>query len=102
MTRNQVTLVGRLGTDAFITTFENGSSVARFNLAVDDGKKSEANKTNFYRIFAWGNTAEFLTSHCKKGSKIAVSGRLVNRTYVAKTGESRRVSEIEVRQVVKF
>lgn len=100
--KNQVTLVGRLGTDAFITTFENGSSIARFQLAVDDMKSNKNNTPLFYRIFAWGSTADFLTNYCKKGSKVAVSGRLVNRTYLAKTGEQRKVTEVEVRQVVKF
>lgn len=102
MTRNQVTLVGRLGTDAFITTFENGSSVARYRLAINETENKNSDQALFYPIFAWGNTAEFLTNHCKKGTKVAISGRLVYRTYIAKSGEQRKVTEVEVRQVVKF
>lgn len=99
MTRNQVTLVGRLGSDAAITTFENGSKVARFQLAVQDSNNDQA---NFYKLFAWGNTAEFVTSYCKKGNKVAVSGRLVNRTFLGDDGNPRKITEVEVRQVVKF
>lgn len=103
MLRNQVTLVGRLGSDATITTFENGSMVARFQFAVDNQlKKVESDSKALYRMFAWGNTANFLTNYCRKGNKLAVSGRLVNRTYVDKEGRSHRVTEVEVRQVVKF
>ncbi|AEA42804.1 single-stranded DNA-binding protein [Fluviicola taffensis] len=103
MLRNQVTLVGRLGSDATITTFENGSMVARFQFAVEGEKKNaDSEKGLFYRMFAWGNTASFLTSYCQKGSKLAVSGRLVNRTYIDKEGFAKRVTEVEVRQVVKF
>ncbi|MDR0803271.1 single-stranded DNA-binding protein [Fluviicola sp.] len=102
MLRNQVTLVGRLGSDATITTFENGSVVARFQFAVDSYQQQTEADTAFYRMFAWGNTANFLTNYCRKGNKLAVSGRLVNRTYVDKDGSTKRVTEVEVRQVVKF
>ncbi|MNE56521.1 Single-stranded DNA-binding protein SsbB [compost metagenome] len=103
MLRNQVTLVGRLGSDATITTFENGSMVARFQFAVDKQKKQvESDPVALYRMFAWGNTASFLTNYCRKGSHLAVSGRLVNRTYVDRDGSTKRVTEVEVRQVVKF
>lgn len=103
MLRNQVTLVGRLGSDATITTFENGSMVARFQFDVDpqtERVKTEAHV--LYRMFAWGNTASFLTNYCRKGNKMAVSGRLVNRTYIDKEGRAQRITEVEVRQVVKF
>lgn len=102
MLRNQVTLVGRLGSDAAITTFENGSTVARFQFAVDGKKPQMESDAVFYRMFAWGNTASFLTNYCCKGSQLAVSGRLVNRTYVDKDGSTKRITEVEVRQVVKF
>ena len=103
MLRNQVTLVGRLGSDAAITTFENGSMVARFQFVMDkQGKKVESDTVAFYRMFAWGNTANFLTNYCRKGNKMAVSGRLVNRTYIDQQGRAQRITEVEVRQVVKF
>lgn len=103
MLRNQVTLVGRLGSDATITTFENGSMVARFQFDVEPQmKKVESESNVLYRMFAWGNTANFLTHYCRKGNKMAVSGRLVNRTYIDKEGRAQRITEVEVRQVVKF
>ena len=103
MLRNQVTLVGRLGSDATITTFENGSMVARFQFDVDSQMKKPPTESNgLYRMFAWGNTANFLTNYCRKGNKMAVSGRLVNRTYIDQEGRAQRITEVEVRQVVKF
>ena len=95
--------MGRLGSDATITTFENGSMVARFQFDVDTlGKRVQSEPNGLYRMFAWGNTANFLTNYCKKGNKMAVSGRLVNRTYIDKEGRAQRITEVEVRQVVKF
>jgi len=97
--RNQVTMVGQLGKDADITKFENGSIVARFPIAVDNHTTKDA-KPSFYRMFAWGNTANFIHEFCKKGSRLAVTGRLVNRTFVGENGAPVRVTEVEVRQVV--
>jgi len=97
--RNQVTMVGELGKDADITKFENGSIVARFPIAVDNAAKKDA-KPSFYRMFAWGNTANFIHEFCKKGSRLAVTGRLVNRTFLGENGDPVRVTEVEVRQVV--
>jgi single-strand DNA-binding protein len=97
--RNQVTMVGKLGKDADITKFENGSIVARFPIAVVNASKNDA-KPNFYRMFAWGNTANFIHEFCKKGSRLAVTGRLVNRTFLGENGDPVRITEVEVRQVV--
>lgn len=97
--RNQVTLVGKLGDDAKITTFDNGSMVVRFHLAVDNSQKQSP---VFYRLFAWGNTATFVNNYCRKGNKLAIAGRLVNRTYIDPDGFPRKITEVEVRQVVKF
>lgn len=105
MLRNQITMVGQLGNDAAITQFENGSMVARFQMAIDSAgpKKSQSQSGNtIYRMFAWGNTAAFVNQYCKKGNKLAVTGRLVNRTYLDDTGVPKKITEIEVRQIVKF
>lgn len=89
-----------LGKDADITTFENGSIVARFPIAIEGKDAENQSDSKFYRMFAWGNTANFIHEFCKKGSKLAVTGRLVNRTYFGKDGAPRRITEVEVRQVV--
>jgi single-strand DNA-binding protein len=100
--RNQVTMVGQLGKDADITTFESGAMVARFSMEVEGSEKKETKKGSLYRMFAWGNTAVFVNQFCKKGSRLAVTGRLVTRTYFGANGSPQRITEIEVRQVVKF
>jgi single-strand DNA-binding protein len=105
MLRNQVTMVGQLGNDASITQFENGSMVARFQMAIEtptSSTTSAKSENKFYRMFAWGNTAAFVNQYCKKGNKLAVTGRLVNRTYLDEAGTPKKVTEIEVRQIVKF
>jgi single-strand DNA-binding protein len=102
--RNHVTLIGNIGSDAQITKFENGKSVARFNLATtksyrkNDGQYK--NITEYHRMFAWGNLAEFIEQYGEKGKKIAVHGRLVNRTYVNPLGEKRNLTEVEIKQII--
>lgn len=102
MLRNQVTMVGQLGKDADITLFESGAMVARFAMEVDGARKTSETKGSLYRMFAWGNTAAFVNQFCKKGSRLAVTGRLVTRTYLTPEGIPQRITEVEVRQVVKF
>jgi single-strand DNA-binding protein len=93
---NQITLVGNMGDFAKVTQFENGAKVARFNLATH----SRADETKWYRMFAWGNIAQFIERFGSKGKKIVVTGKIVERTYITKEGATRKVEEVEVRHVV--
>ncbi len=102
--RNYVTLIGNIGTNAQITKFENGKSVARFSLATskpqrkNDGNYKET--IEWHRVFAWGNLAEFIEKYKKKKKKVAIHGRLVNRTYLNQEGQKRNLTEVEVRQII--
>jgi single-strand DNA-binding protein len=93
---NQITLVGNMGDFAKVTQFENGAKVARFNLATH----SRSDETKWYRMFAWGNIAQFIERFGSKGKKIVVTGKIVERTYITKEGATRKVEEVEVRHVV--
>ena len=94
-TKNNVTLIGNMGSSAQITNFKNGSKVARFNLAT-----SGRSETEWHRVFAWGNMAHFIEKFGKKGREVAIHGRLVNRTYLNKEGKKRQVTEVEVKHIM--
>lgn len=97
--RNQVTLIGNMGDNAQVTNFENGGKVARFNLAtplIVKGKQS----AEWHRLFCFGNVAQFIEKFGGRGQKIAVTGKLVNRTYTNKDGQLRKVTEVEIRHVI--
>ena len=99
--RNHITLIGNMGADAQITNFDNGGKVARFNLATNKyANKNREEQAEWHRIFAWGNMAKFIESYGEKGKQLAIHGRLVNRTYMNKDGEQRKVTEIEVKHVI--
>ena len=99
--RNQVTIVGDFGKNPLITVFESGAMVARFSVrtAGDEQEKFSA-QIHRFSMFAWGTTAEFVNKYCRSGKRVAVTGKLVNRTYVSPEGILRKVTEVEVRQVV--
>jgi single-strand DNA-binding protein len=93
--KNNVTLIGNMGSNAQITNFENGSKVARFDLATN-GQTT----TQWHRVFAWGNMALFIEKFGKKGREVAIHGRLVNRTYLNEEGKKRQVTEVEVKHIM--
>ncbi len=102
--RNYVTLVGNIGSNTQITNFENGKSVARFSLATQKTtRKNDGNYTNmveWHRVFAWGNMAQFIEKYGEKGKKVAIHGRLVNRSYLNLEGKKRSLTEVEVKQII--
>lgn len=55
--------------------------------------------TNFFNVIVWGNLAENCLNYLKKGSKVAISGNLQNRTYEAQNGEKKYITEIIAREV---
>jgi single-strand DNA-binding protein len=99
--RNHITLIGRVGTYAEITKFDNGSKVARFSMSTERSYRSSNGKIKqdieWHRLFAWGDMAQHIESYAEKGKKIAIHGRLVKRTFLTKDGARRSVTEVEVK-----
>lgn len=102
--RNHVTLIGNIGSEARITNFENGSKVVRFQLATDQQFRANDGKiktrTEWHRIFAWGNMAQFIELFGASGKKVAIHGKLISRSYFNKEGVKRQVTEVEVRHIM--
>jgi len=102
--RNKVQLIGNLGQDPEIRTFENGRSVARFSLATTDSyRDSEGKKiteTQWHNLIAWGNMAKTIQKYLVKGSEVAVEGKLTHRTYEDKEGKKRYFTEVVLTDMV--
>ena len=96
---NHVQLIGRLGDDLELKDTSNGSKMTRINLATnevyykEDGSKME--NTYWHTLIAWGKTAEHMQSFCKKGSQVAIQGKLTNRSY-EKEGNKQFITEVQV------
>jgi single-strand DNA-binding protein len=93
---NKVVLIGRLTKDVEVRYTTNEKIVAMFSLAVNRDFKNQKGEyeADFFNIVMWGKPAELAGNTLKKGSKIAIDGRIQNRSYEAKDGTKRYVTEI--------
>ena len=93
---NKILLLGRLVADPELRYTATGKAVAQFTLAVDrpfagqDGKK----EADFIPVILWGKTAEAAANYSFKGQRLLVEGRLQIRSYEAKDGSKRWVTEV--------
>lgn len=81
---NRITVIGRMASDVEVKDF-NGRNVANFSVAAQNKNKDKQTGqygTNFYRVSAWGATADIATKYLRKGHRVGVSGDLVIRNYV--------------------
>lgn len=93
---NKVVLIGRLTKDVEVRYTTNEKVVAMFSLAVNREFKNQKGEyeADFFNIVIWGKPAELAGNTLKKGSKIAIDGRIQNRSYEAKDGTKRYITEI--------
>lgn len=91
---------GRLVKDPEIRYTNSKKAVATFTVAVDGGKSADGEKkTAFIDCVAWEKRAEFIDQNFLKGTPIIVAGRTETRTYEAKDGTKRKVTELVVTSV---
>ncbi len=102
--RNKVTLIGNLGQNPEVKELNGGKKVAKFSLATCESYRNKAGEkitdTQWHNLIAWGKTAEIVEKYVKKGSEIAIEGKLLNRNYTDKDGVKRYVTEIQVNELV--
>jgi single-strand DNA-binding protein len=102
--RNSVRLIGNLGAMPDVKEIENGSKVARINLATNESYKNangeKITETCWHNLVAWGKTAELAEKFLEKGSEVAIEGKLTNRSYSGKDGEKKYITEIVVNELL--
>jgi single-strand DNA-binding protein len=92
---NRVTLLGRLTKDVESKVTTNGVSVCLFSLAVNRKfKKDGEPDADFFNIKTFAKTAEFCSKYFTKGSQIALSGRIENRSWQDAQGVKRYATDI--------
>ncbi|RXR24452.1 single-stranded DNA-binding protein [Flavobacterium stagni] len=96
--KNRIQLIGHVGQDPEIRSFEGGKKVANLNIATQDvyykeqGEKVE--QTEWHRVVAWGKLANVIEKFVSKGKEIAVSGKITYRNYEDKEGVKRYITEV--------
>ncbi len=87
---NQAILIGNLGNDPELSYSRNGDPYTKFNIATNE----RDGKTNWHRIICFGKTAENCERYLKKGSKVAVLGRIEYGQYEDRDGITRYTTDI--------
>jgi len=102
--RNSVRLIGHLGDNPKVRKYDNGKTVANFSIATNeiyrDSNGEKQSETTWHRLVAWGKQAEVVENYLKKGSEIAIEGKIANRSYDDEKGEKRYISEVVVRDIL--
>ena len=95
---NRTVLVGRLTKDPDLRYTSNGTATASFTVAVNRNFKNASGEreADFINCVAWRKAAETLSNFVKKGSQIAVDGRLQTRSYDNQQGQRVFVTELVV------
>lgn len=92
---NKAILIGNLVADPKQRTTQSGTEQSSFRIAVQRRFAREGEvQADFFDVVSWGQTASFVNMYLKKGRKVAVEGRIQNRTYDAEDGSKRYVTEI--------
>lgn len=94
---NKVVLIGRLTRDPELRFAPGtGKAVATVTLAVDRrfANKDGQRETDFIPVVIWGKQAESTANYMSKGRLMGVSGRIQTRSYEAKDGTRRYVTEV--------
>ena len=97
---NKVILIGRLTKDPDVRQIQN-NTVARYTLAVDrkirkDNADPNAVTADFISCVAWDRKAEFADMYLKKGTKIAITGRIQTGKYTNKDGQTVYTTDVVI------
>ena len=100
---NKVMLIGNLGQDPEVRSFQNGGKVCNLRIATSEqwkdrntGERQERTEWHTVAIFSEGliNVCE---NYLKKGSKVFIEGKLQTRKWQDQNGQDRYSTEVVLR-----
>lgn len=95
---NRVILLGNLGKDPETRFLENGRARVTFSLATNDSYKNKEGErvtnTEWHNIVLWTPLAEIADKYLNKGKQVYIEGKLTNRSYVDKEGQTKYITEV--------
>lgn len=101
--KNKIIIVGNVGIDPEIMTFQNGKEVAKFTVATSSelgrdkttGEKMEKTEWHKVAIYSEG-LINIVKKYVKKGMKLYIEGSLQTRQWVDKQGLKRSTTEVVI------
>jgi single-strand DNA-binding protein len=100
---NKVILVGNLGKDPEVRSFQNGGRVASFSVATSESWKDKntgerKDKTEWHRVSVMNdNLVTICERYLKKGAKVYIEGQLETRKWTDKDGQDKYTTEVVLR-----
>ncbi len=102
---NTVTIVGNLATDPDLRFTQGGQAVAGLRVAVNRRiRNAQSNQwedrfDGYFRVNVWRDQGAHVAESLRKGDRVLVTGRLVERSFQDREGQKRYVIEIEADEV---
>ena len=100
---NKVIIVGNLGRDPEVRSFQNGGKVVNLNVATSETWRDKASgerkeRTEWHRVSILNeNLAKVAEQYLKKGSKVYIEGQLETRKWQDQSGAEKYTTEIVLR-----
>ncbi|MGB0175917.1 MAG: single-stranded DNA-binding protein [Owenweeksia sp.] len=96
---NKVMLIGNLGKDPEIKTFEGGNSLARFPIATSESytnrqTNERVTQTEWHTIVLRRGLAEVAEKYLHKGDKVFIEGKIKTRSWENDRGERQYATEV--------
>lgn len=102
--KNKVQLIGNLGNIPDVRETASGKKLARFSLATNETYRNtegeKTTETTWHNLIAWGKVADMAEKFLRKGTEIAIEGKLISRSYTDKEGNKKYVTEVQVNELL--
>lgn len=99
---NKVILMGRLTRDPDVrySSGDNAMAIARYTVAVDRRFKRNGDDqtADFIGCVAFGKQGEFAEKYLRKGTKVAITGRIQTGSYTNKEGQKVYTTDVVVEE----
>jgi single-strand DNA-binding protein len=105
MTTNAIVLAGHITDSPELRFLPSGKAVANFTIADTPRYQDSASgewkdgEPLFQRIVAWGDLAENVAETLHRGTRIIVTGRLMQKSFTTSDGETLRYTEVRADEV---
>ena len=94
---NQLNIIGGLTRDPESRTTQSGKQVCTFTVGVN--RRNDREKSDFFRVNAWGELGNNCARYLSKGKRVRVTGSVSLSTYTAQDGTTRANMEVLAQDV---
>ncbi|MDX3885581.1 MAG: single-stranded DNA-binding protein [Sphingomonas sp.] len=98
---NKVILIGNLGRDPEVKSFQNGDKMAQLRVATSESWKDKQSgerreKVEWHSVSVFGGLVGVAERYLRKGSKVYIEGKLQTRKWQDQQGQDRYATEVVV------